>query len=379
MYNADVGLTRWIVSRMRISAQLFTTVLVAWLLPACGSQAQSPVQAPPPALGSELFLVAELSGEVVGFSESAGQLVSIPGSFITFPSILTGFAADPSGTMAVGFSGSPLLIETLEGASIGAEGVLIQQTGTSMLRNAIDIDVSQQGIIAISTPPSGSVQFFNLQDGQFIAGASVLVGLAPQPIAFSPNGQFLYVGDNASGIISVLSVASASSVQLAGSAQMPFLAGERNPELVRMRVNAAGNMIVTTTFDGRLYLASMNPATGMISEAVEAHTAANANLESVVFDPTSTNVYAADLDNGGIYEFSLTGGSVQPLAGSPLATAPGIADMVSNSAGDRIYVASRTAGIATYSRDLQSGALRALGQSGINGALAFRIVRVPIH
>jgi len=150
---------------------------------------------------------------------------------------------------------------------------------------------------------------------------------------------------------------------------------------VRVRLSAAGSKIAATTFDGRMFVADVNSANGMIANAVEVHVAAVANLQEVLFDPSGQNLYALDQDNHALYEFSLSGGTPQPLAGSPLATPPGPSGMAVNSSGDRVYVViGPLSSVLTYARDAQSGALTGTGESVSSGGLvAGRIVRVALH
>src|SRR5262249_28379391 len=157
------------------------------------------------------------------------------------------------------------------------------------------------------------INLFSLQSGQLLPGSSVAAGPLPQDLIFSADGKFLYVGDNASGTISVFSVTSASSVQLIQSVQLPISPGEFAPNLVRLRLSDSNDKIAATTFDGLLFIADVSPATGMISNAVEVHVATPANLEEVVFDPTGQTLYTADQDMGRIFGFRVSNGSVARL------------------------------------------------------------------
>jgi len=367
-------------SALRLVGHFAVAALLAMFVPGCSGNFQFSSQTPPPTPGSDLFLVANLSGDVAGYSSASGQLIPIAGSAVSFASILDGFAADPGGTIAVGISRTALAPSTLQAASIGAGGQFTIEGGTTTFTNATGIAISSQGIIAVSAPNGPTVQLFIVQDGQFVAGASAVAGVFAQDMAFSSNGSFLYVGDGGTGIISVLGVSSSSSLELVGTAQMPVALGELTPHLVRVRLDSAGDKIAAITQDGRVFVATVNPATGLISNAAEAHATGAVNLEALAFDQSGVTLYSADLNNGGIYEFSLAGGSPQPLAGSPVATPVGPVDMVSDSIGNFVYVVFHSSEVSTYSRNPQSGALVATGQSVPSGGeLGFRIVRVPAH
>lgn len=359
---------------------LALALFLALLLPGCSGNFGFFSQTSPPPAGSDLFLVADLSGDVAGYSSASGQLISIAGSSVTFPSILDGFATDPGGTIAVGLSRAALVPDTLQAASIGAGGQFTLQGSTNTFMNSTGLAISSLGVIAVSAPTGPTVQLFTVQDGQFVAGTSAAAGTFAQDLAFSPSGSFLYVADGGTGIISVLGVSSASSLELLGTAQMPVAAGETTPHLQHVRLDSAGDKIAAITQDGRVFVAAVNTVTGLISNAAEAHATGAVNLEALAFDPAGTNLYTADFNIGGIYEFSLAGGSPQPLSGSPVATPAGPVDMVSDSNGDFVYVVFHSSTVSTYSRDPQSGALTATGQSvPTPGELGFRIVRVPAH
>jgi len=359
---------------------LFTTTLALLLLSACATPPAPPQPRPvPPPVAGDLFLVENLSGDVAGFTEVSGKLTALSGSAarMTFPL----FAFSANANLVVGMSGSPLGAASLQFASIGANGKLTLSTATTSVANAQRADVSSQGVIAVSDSTDALMKLFTVQNGQFVAGASVSAGPLPQDLTFSTDGKFLYVGDNANGTISVFSVASADSLQLAQTAQMPVATGEFSASLVRVRLSAAGNKIAATTFDGRMFVADVNSANGMIANAVEVHVAAAANLQDVIFDPSGKNLYALDQDNHALYEFSLSGGTPQPLAGSPLATPPGPSGMAVNSTGDRVYVAvGPLSSVVTLARDAQVGVLTGTGESvGSGGLVAGRIVRVALQ
>ena len=364
------------------SKMLLTTAIALVLLSACGTPPAppQPPTVPPPASG-DLFLVDNLSGDVRGFAEVAGKLTPISGSAVRFAFPLFGFAADPNGSLVLGLSGSPLNIGSLQFASIGPGGKLTPNTATTSVASAAGADISVQGVIAVTDSTNAIVKLFTLQNGQFVAGASVSAGPLPKDVTFSSDGKFIYVGDDANGTISVFSVTSATSLQLVQTAQMPVAAREFNPSLARVRLSAAGNKIAATTVDGRIFVADVNPASHMIANAVEVHVAANANLQEVIFDPGGQSLYALDQDNGSLYEFSLSGGVPQQLAGSPLATPLGPSGMAVNSTGDRVYVVvGPQSAVITYARNKQSGALSSTGDMiSSGGILGGRIIRVALH
>lgn len=357
-------------------------ILAALLISACGSSRSMPPppNLPPPAL-ADLFFVASLSGDVVGFSDSSGHLVPLSGSAARFAFPLFALAVDPNGAFLATLSGSPLGVASLQTATISAGGKLTPATNTASVVSGNGITASPQGIIAVSDSNDAVIHLFSLQGGQLISGASMIAGPLPQDLVFSSDGKFLYVGDNANGTISVFSIASASSTQLIQTAQLPVAPGEFAPSLVRLRISDAGDKIAATTFDGLLFVAAINPATHLISNAIEIHVASPANLEEVVFDPTGQTVYTADQDTGRIFGFRLANGTATVISGFPIDTLPGLPGLAVNSSGRRVYaVLSGLSAVITFARDPQSGALTSTGETvSSGGLLGGRIVRVPRH
>src|SRR5207247_7851021 len=141
-------------------------------------------------------------------------------------------------------------------------------------------------------------------------------GGSPQDLAFRADGKVLYAL-NAGNAISVFSVAPDLSLPLIQNASLPLAAGQLGGNVVRIRLNAAGNKIAASTLDGWLYVGDVNGTDGTISGITEAQAAPSANLEEVVLDPTGQNVYTDDQDNSGIYEFSTAGGTLTALPAHP--------------------------------------------------------------
>ena len=250
-----------------------------------------------------------------------------------------------------------------------------------MLVNPLGLAISPQGAIAVSD--GVSIQFFTMQNNTLVAGPAQQTTAFPEALAFGPGGKVLYAL-NAGSAISVFSVASDLSLQLIQNVNVPLAAGQLGGDLVRIRLSAQGNKIAAGTLDGWLYVGDVSAADGTTSGLTEIQAAPNANLQEVVLDPTGQSVYASDQDNGGIYEFSTTGGSLTALAGSPIPTLPGPMGMEVNSAGDRVYVVNGVAfpqgEVVTYSREKPTGKLTATGDSVSAGQIfSNRLVRVPAH
>ena len=360
---------------------------VAFLLAACNGGGSGAI--PVPAGAKEWFFVESFTGQVSGFSAASGQLEPIPGSLVSFvppsPSppllLLTSFAVAPTG-MFLAVTASPAQgAATLQIANIASGGAISVTPLSAAVANAFRMAISSQGVIAVSDGLS-AIQFFAVQNNALLAGPTAQTGGSPQDLAFRADGKVLYAL-NAGSAISVFSVAPDLSLQLIQNASLPLAAGQLGGNVVRIRLNAAGNKIAASTLDGWLYVGDVNGTDGTISGITEAQAAPSANLQEVLLDPAGQNVYTDDQDNSGIYEFSTAGGNLTALPGSPISTPLGPMGMETDSSGTHLYLGALgfpKSQILTFSRDLSTGKLTATGNSVSTEALfPNRIVRVPAH
>lgn len=340
---------------------------------------------PPPGGASEWFFVHSLTGQVNGFSAASGRLELLPGSSLNFSLSSVSFATiavDPKGTFVACILVNPQAgTTTLEIANIASGGAISLTPMSATLTNPVAMAISAQGAIAVSN--GISIQFFTIQNNTLVAGPMQQNSASPEQLAFRPDGKVLY-GLNAGNSISAFSVAPDLSLQLIQNLTPPLASGQLGGGLVRIRVSASGNKIAASTLDGWLYVADLNAADGTLSGITEVQVAPNANLQEVVLDPMGQSVYVNDQDNGGIYEFSSTGGTLKALTGSPIATLPGPMGMEVSSAGDRLYAVFGAgfpqAQIVTYAREASSGKLAATGDSISAGQIfSLGIERVAAH
>ena len=355
---------------------------------ACNGGSSS-VNPPPPPTTSEWFFVESFSGQVEGFSAASGHLEPIAGSAVSFapasPSppltLLTAFAVAPTGMFLAVAASTAQGSATLEIANIASGGAISVTPLTAAVANAYRMAITSQGVIAISDGFS-TIQFFTLQNNALLAGPAVQTSVSPQNLAFRADGKVLYVL-NAAGAIAVFSVAPDLSLQLIQDVPLPLAPGQLGGNAVRIRLNAAGNKIAATTLDGWVYAGDVNGMDGTVSGITEAQAAPNANLQEVVLDPAGQNVYTADQDNSGIYEFSTAGGTLTALSGSPIPTPLGPMGMETDSSGRHLYLGALgfpSSQIVTFSRDLSSGKLSATGDSvGTTALFPSGIVRIPAH
>src|SRR3989442_4423085 len=350
--------------RSKLAALAATSV--AALAVACNGGSSS-INPPPPPAANERFFVGNFSGNISGFSAASGKLEPIPGSSITFsPSFLTNFAIKPDGTFLAAITVNQQQVGAmLQIVNIGTGGTLTLTRLTDVVSNPGGMAISSQGVIAITDVGSGTVQLRLVQNNLLFLGASAATGALPQDAVFSSDGSRLYVGNNAGGTISVFAVSGqGATLQRLRTAQLPVAAGEFAPTIVRVTLSASGKKFAATTPDGRLFVGSVSPMDGTLSGFTETNLGANANLEEVVFDPSTQNVYTADQDNGGIFGFTVSAGGVAPLPGSPFSTGAlpgGPTGMAFNSAGDRLYAVMIGQAVFTFSRNTSSGQLALTG------------------
>jgi len=355
---------------------------VALLAMACSGG--NPSGGPPPPLAKDWFFVDSLSGTVSGFTNASGRLEPLPGSSINFamtpPTLLTSFAVGPTGMFLAGITVNSSSGSTLQIANIASGGAISLTQMTASVNSPLGLAISSQGVIAVSD--GLSIQFLTVQNNSLVAGPAMQTSAGPEDLAFRADGKVLYALNVGSGI-SVFSVGPDLSLQLIQNLTLPLAAGQLGGGVVRIRLSAAGNKIAASTLDGWLYVGDVNATDGMVSGITETQVHSNANLEEVVLDPNGQNIYTADQDNGGIYEFSTAGGTLTPLAGSPIATLPGVTGLETDSSAAHIYAAGPgfpQSQIVTYTRDLSTGNLSATGESvSTGGFLLGRIVRVAPH
>ena len=368
---------------LRSRLQMLASVVLVALATACGNGGSG--INPPPRGASDWFFVDSFTGPVGGFGAASGRLEPLSGSALNFsqnsPLLLTSIELEPTGMFLAGVTVNSQGGATLRIANIASGGAISLTQLTATVSSPAGLAISPQGVIAISN--GVSIQFFTVQNSALLAGPKTQTVVSPADLAFSADGKVLYAL-NAGSAISVFSVASDLSLQSIQNVLLP-LGPEQSPgDVVRFRLNAARNRIAATTLDGWLYVADVSASDGTISGITEIQVAPNANLQEVVLDPSGQSAYTSDQDSGGIYEFSTMGGSLKPLAGSPIPTLPGPTGMECSLAGDRVYVVNGAAfpqgQIVTFSREPSTGKLAATGDTISAGEIfANRIVRVPAH
>jgi 6-phosphogluconolactonase (cycloisomerase 2 family) len=372
-------LSFWRRSFTKAKLAMFASELLALLALACAGGGGTVIEPPPPA--SEFFYVENFSQSVDGFSVQSGHLVAIPGSGTVIPFPPLTIAADPGGQ----FLG---LLEIQNLTTPEVQLVAIQPGGTLVpgaqvpIAGAAGLTFSGSNLLAVIDQNGDQVEVFAIQNGALTMVSSAPTGSNPTDVLFSANGRTLYVANRFGDNISVYSVSAAGAVQPVQTLFLPFAAGQVIAPVERLRLNSAGDKLAATTGIGQLYVSKVNATDGTLSATQETIVAAGANLQEVIFDPSGKNIYAADQDNGGLYEFVVAAdGSTTPLPGSPLPTGALLDGMAMNSTGDRLYaVTAINSEIATFLRDTTTGKLTATSDVvNTGGILPGRIVRVPAH
>jgi len=384
VFQQEGRLNIWPSIFTKTKIAMFACQSLALLALACGGGGGSVTGPPPPAATPEWFFVENFSGNVSGFSASSGKLAPIPGSSAMFPFALTNFAVKPDGTFLAAITTTAQLAASFQIANIASGGAISVQSLMSTLITPSGIAISSKGMLAAADTKDSIVQLFLVQNNAISTGGSAATGALPQDVTFSADGKTLYAGNIGDGSVSVFSVSDAGALQLVQTAKFFANPGSPGVAIVRIRLSPTGNKFAATTLDGVLYVADVNAADQTLSNIRQVQVANLANLEEVIFDPSGVNVYTADQDNGGIFGFSITNGTVKPLPGSPFSTGTlpgGPTGLAINSAGDRMYVViGAQSAVFTYSRNTSTGQLSATGDVVSSGGfLAGRIVRVSAH
>jgi DNA-binding beta-propeller fold protein YncE len=363
-----------------LQVAILAAALTTFSLVAChGGRSSS---APPPPVTPEWFFVDNFSGNVSGFSASSGTLAPIPGSSAMFPFALTNFAVEPNGTFLAAITVTLQGVATLQIANIASGGAISPAPRATTVIHPSGLAISSQGVLAVSDSTDSTIQLLMFQSNALFMGATVPTAAGAEDLAFSADGKTLYANNGSA--ISVFSVSNDTSLQLLETAILPLAAGQLSGSVVRIRLAAAGNKLAATTLDGWLYVGNVSAVDGTLSGITETQVAQGANLEEVSFDPAGQNVYTGDQDNGGIYGFSVTGGKLTPLPGSPFSTGTlpgGPTGLAINSAGDRMYIVrGAQSAIFTYARNTNTGEILPTGEVvGTGGFLGGRIVRTLAH
>jgi len=346
-------------------ATLPATLLVALLalsFIACGGRSSL---SPPPPVASEWFFVGNFSGNVTGFSAASGRLQPIPGSSVTFPSAtfplgITNFAVKPDGTLLAVIIGTAQTGASFQVATIASGGGISLSSLTSPSSNPGGIALSSKGMLAVTDTGTSNVQLWTIQNNQLSLGGSAATGALPQDLTFSADGKTLYVGNDGDGTVSVFSVSDTGTLQLLQTARLyaPSPGGFGNA-IVRVRLSPAGNKFAATTADGVLYVADVSAVDQTLANIQRIDVVNFANLEDVIFDPSETNLYTGDQDNGGILGFSIAGGTVAPLPNSPFSTGTLPGGALSALAPARLVPGSRSNPLAPSRCDASPGSAAA--------------------
>jgi hypothetical protein len=364
-----------------LKVAILAAALTTFSLVACNGGRSSSAPPLPPAT-PEWFFVDNFSGNVSGFSASSGKLAPIPGSSAMFPFALTNSAVQPNGTFLAAITATLQGVSTLQIANIASGGAISLAPRATTVINPSGLAISSEGVLAVSDSTDSTIQLLMFQSNALSVGATVPTAAGAEDLAFSADGKTLYANNGSA--ISVFSVSNDTSLQLLQTAILPLAAGQLSGNVVRIRLSAAGNRLAATTLDGWLYAGNVSAVDGTLSGITETQVAPGANLEEVTFDSAGQNVYTGDQDNGGIYGFSVTGGKLTPLPGSPFPTGTlpgGPTGLAINSAGDRMYVVmGAQSAIFTYSRNTNTGEISPTGEVlGSGGFLAGRIMHASAH
>lgn len=355
--------------------------IIATILTGCSSHtAPTKVPNPPPVGSTDVFLVANFSGQLSALSVQSGHLSPVAGSLAQFPFPLDNIAAQPDGSLLIAISGPATTGNNAQTAVLQPSDLPMPQAQFSFTAPSA-ADVSASGFIAITDENDDLVEILAVQNSQVHLIATAPTGPSPRSALFSADGHFLYVGNSFGSSISAYAISITGVPELRQTSQLPLGAGELTAPVVRLRLNPSGSKLVATTAAGQIYISNVNPSDGTLSATQETLAPPDSNFEEVVFDPSGQNIYTADLANGLIYGFTVASdGRAISLPGSPYEASPGPSGLAVSSQGNQLYVVlSGASEVITLARST-TGELSATGDVVASGGfLPGRIIRVAVR
>lgn len=186
-------------------------------------------------------------------------------------------------------------------------------------------------------------------------------GTTPAILVMDPAGNYLYVANSASNDIWVYSINSSSSpptLTLIGTVGLGLTP-------LNMVLSPSGNFLYVTGagFPGLIEVWSVNPTAAPPLTLVQVQPTGDSPF-GLAIDPTGSFLYTANFSDNSISEFSISGGSLTELAGSPIGqtyTSP-ISLLVDNS-GKYLYAANQGSGNLSAYAIASSGGLTLLSSS----------------
>lgn len=229
-----------------------------------------------PAPGNPAQVQASISAFTV--DNTTGNLTAVTGSFLTPPaatSLVVSMAIAPNGNF----------LYVVDSANATVDGFLINSTNGSLTA---------------------------------LAGSPFPVGSSPAFAIVDPQDKFLYVADQALNDIFAFTINSNTGA-LSPMSGSPFAAGSAP---VSLAIDSAGVLLMAAN-EGSNNVSgySINTSTGALSPLSGSPFATGTAPAFVTVDATDSFVYVADSGSHDISAFTLTGGTLQSIAGSPFSVA----------------------------------------------------------
>jgi 6-phosphogluconolactonase (cycloisomerase 2 family) len=278
------------------------------------------------------------------------------------------FSVNPSTGALTSVSGSPFMV----GPNQGAEGMAVDPAGKFLF---------------VTQPNTSQVAVFSINStGQLKAVGLYPASSFPVQAVVNPSGNFLYVSNNQDplGGISAYSIDSSTGV-------LTPVSGSPFPTLINggpigMAIHPNGKFLYIamagTTVDGnQIVVESIDAATGALSPVPGSPFPTGAVPQSVVFNPTGTFLFSANMKDNTVTQFSVDAntGALSPAGGNASTAGSGPFAMAINSTGAVLFVANGLAtSIPVFTINSTTGALTGVAPipSG-GGATGLAIVHHP--
>ena len=212
---------------------------------------------------------------------------------------------------------------TISGFAIEPNGALVPLNGSPFAANgtgpaglAVDPD-GQFLFVANNASNSVSVYSIDATTGALTpTGFPIAAGAGPVAVTVDPTDHFVYVANLTSNNISAYAI---NGSTLTPVVDAPFNAGAGPAALA---VDPNGNFLYVTNFSGNtVSVFLIDQANGMLSGVSGSPFAAGAGPVSIAIDPTDAFAFVSNNSAGTIGEYALNAitGALTPISGSPIA------------------------------------------------------------
>jgi 6-phosphogluconolactonase len=252
---------------------------------------------------------------------------------------------------------------TISGFAIEPSGALVPLSGSPFAANgagpaALAVDPDGQFLfVANNASNSVSMYSINATTGALApTGFAIAAGVGPVAVTVDPTDHFVYVANLTSNTISAYMISGSTLIPVVDA---PFSAGAGPAALA---IDPNGNFLYVTNFNGNtISVFLIDQANGMLSAVSGSPFGTGAGPVSIAIDPTDAFAYVSNNSAGSIAEYALnaTTGALTPVAGSPIAAGTNPLGLTIDPTGRYVFGANAQAAnqVATFAITPATGAL----------------------